>query len=136
MLVIEWRSAKEEKNSGSVNLSILFQLDPNSKPFAPRQPPFPSSKAVQNWSAGTNRYSEHGKFGEEKKSGDVNLSISFKLDPNSKTFAHRQPPFPSYKAAIPTKKCKFKLHGFILHVFSKITYKPSCSFSRPSYLVN
>lgn len=63
-----------------------------------------SGMQYQNWSTGTNKYREHGKCGEEKNSGSVNLSISFKLDPNSKPFAPRQPPFPSSKAASPTKQ--------------------------------
>lgn len=37
----------EEQNGGSGNLSsVASKLDPNSKPFAPRQPPFPPAKTA------------------------------------------------------------------------------------------
>jgi len=67
-----------------------------------------SGMQYQNWSAGIDRFVERGENsvgGEEQNgdSGNGNQSINpSKLDPNSKPFAPRQPPFPPPKVAGPS----------------------------------
>jgi hypothetical protein len=51
----------------------------------------------QNWSAGIDRFVEDGDCGEEQNGGSGSQSVPSKLDPNSKPFAPRQPPFPPPK---------------------------------------
>jgi len=53
-----------------------------------------SGMQYQNWSAGIDRFVEGGDCGEEQNGGSGNQSVPSKLDPNSKPFAPRQPPFP------------------------------------------
>jgi len=64
-----------------------------------------SGMQYQNWSTGTNRFGEHDICGEvQSNGGSINQSLASKLDPNSKPFAPRQPPFPPAKAASPSKE--------------------------------
>jgi len=64
-----------------------------------------SGMQYQNWSMGINRFGEHENCGDEQSNGGSgNQSLASKLDPNSKPFAPRQPPFPPAKAASPSKE--------------------------------
>jgi len=64
-----------------------------------------SGMQYQNWSMGINRFGEHENCGDEQSNGGSgNHSLASKLDPNSKPFAPRQPPFPPAKAASPSKE--------------------------------
>lgn len=56
-----------------------------------------SGMEYQNWSAGIDRFVEGGDCGEEQNGGSGSQSVPSKLDPNSKPFAPRQPPFPPPK---------------------------------------
>jgi len=56
-----------------------------------------SGMQYQNWSAGIDRFVEGGDCGEEQNGGSGSQSVPSKLDPNSKPFAPRQPPFPPPK---------------------------------------
>ena len=51
----------------------------------------------QDWSAGIDRFVEGGDCTEEQNGGSGSQSVPSKLDPNSKPFAPRQPPFPPPK---------------------------------------
>lgn len=62
----------------------------------------------QNWSAGIDRFVEGGDCGEEQNGGSGSQSVPSKLDPNSKPFAPRQPPFPPPKVTgTSPPPCKF-----------------------------
>lgn len=69
-----------------------------------------SGMQYQNWSTGINRLVDLGKCGEEQNNGGFGnrpnpiQTNPYKLDPNSKPFAPRQPPFPSSRAASPSKE--------------------------------
>ena len=61
----------------------------------------------QNWSSGIDRFDELLDCGEDQNGGSGNLSsVASKLDPNSKPFAPRQPPFPPSKTAGSPTTCK------------------------------